>query len=100
MRTNIEIDDKLMKQAMKATGAGTKKATVEAGLQMLVKSNAQRGLRELRGKVQWEGDLKASRLADKWFGIPGTWPEDEAMPRPERYSDLPAKSRNTRKKAA
>ena len=91
MRTNIEIDDKLMKQAMKASGVKTKKAAVEAGLRMLVKSHAQQGIRKLFGKVQWEGDLEASRTSDKWFGVEGTWPEDAAMPRPEPYGDRPAK---------
>jgi Arc/MetJ family transcription regulator len=100
MRTNIEIDDKLMKQAMKSSGAKTKKAAVEAGLRMLVKSHAQQGIRELFGKVEWEGDLAGSRLSDKWFGVPGTWPEDEAMPRPARYVDPPVRGRGVRSKAA
>jgi Arc/MetJ family transcription regulator len=100
MRTNIEIDDKLMKQAMKSSGAKTKRAAVEAGLRMLVKSHAQQGIRELRGKVEWEGDLASSRLGDKWFGLAGTWPEDEAMPRPAQYVDRPVRSRGARSKAA
>jgi Arc/MetJ family transcription regulator len=62
MRTNIEIDDDLIKEAMRHSGARTKKAAVEAGLQLLVKTYAQTGIRELRGKVQWEGDLDQSRL--------------------------------------
>ncbi|MES2392820.1 MAG: type II toxin-antitoxin system VapB family antitoxin [Acidobacteriota bacterium] len=99
MRTNIEIDDKLMKQAMKASGAATKKAAVEAGLRMLVKSHAQQGIRNLFGKVQWEGDLEDSRTCDKWFGIEGTWPEDAAMPRPEKYMDRPSKLRGAGKAA-
>jgi Arc/MetJ family transcription regulator len=61
MRTNIEIDDKLMKRAMKATGAATKKAVVEQGLQLLVRLKAQEGILKWFGKVQWEGDLAASR---------------------------------------
>jgi len=62
MRTNIEIDDDLIKEAMRHSGTRTKKAAVEAGLQLLVKTYAQTGIRELRGKVQWEGDLDQSRL--------------------------------------
>jgi Arc/MetJ family transcription regulator len=62
MRTNIEIDDKLMEQAMQSSGAATKKAAVEAALQLLVKTHAQIGIRRLRGKIQWEGDLERSRL--------------------------------------
>jgi Arc/MetJ family transcription regulator len=61
MRTNIEIDDKLMKQAMKATGATTKKAAVEASLRQMVQLKEQAKIRDLFGKVQWEGDLDAMR---------------------------------------
>lgn len=66
MRTNIEIDDKLMKQAMKSSGALTKKAAVEEALRLLVRIRAQESIRELFGKVQWEGDLDWSRSKDKW----------------------------------
>lgn len=62
MRTNIEIDDHLIKQAMRHSGARTKKAAVEAGLQLLVKTHSQTAIRQLRGKVQWEGNLDQSRL--------------------------------------
>ncbi|HEX4758890.1 MAG TPA: type II toxin-antitoxin system VapB family antitoxin [Terracidiphilus sp.] len=61
MRTNIDIDDKLMKQAMKATGAATKKAAVETALRKVVQLKKQEGIKKLRGKVQWEGDLDAMR---------------------------------------
>ena len=61
MRTNIEIDDQLMQQAMRSTGARTKKAVVEAALRLLVKTQSQTGIRKLRGKVQWHGDLNESR---------------------------------------
>jgi Arc/MetJ family transcription regulator len=62
MRTNIEIDDDLVQQAMKSSGAPTKKAVVEAGLRLLVKTHSQTAIRKLRGKVKWEGDLNQSRL--------------------------------------
>ena len=62
MRTNIEIDDKLVSQAMRTSGARTKKAVVEAGLRLLVKTHSQTAIRKLRGKVQWEGDLNGSRI--------------------------------------
>jgi Arc/MetJ family transcription regulator len=62
MRTNIEIDDDLMRKAMRASGATTKRAVVEQGLRMLVDVRGQRAIRRLRGKVQWTGDLNASRL--------------------------------------
>jgi Arc/MetJ family transcription regulator len=61
MRTNIEIDDRLMRQAMRCSGARTKKAAVEAGLRLLAETYAQGSIRKLRGKVNWEGDLEQSR---------------------------------------
>jgi len=61
MRTNIEIDDKLMKDALRATGAKTKKEAVELGLRTLLDLRAQEKARELRGKITWEGDLNAMR---------------------------------------
>ncbi|MPY89094.1 MAG: type II toxin-antitoxin system VapB family antitoxin [Luteitalea sp.] len=62
MRTNIEIDDRLMKQAMRASGGKTKRAVVDAALRLLVQTKAQAGIRRLRGRVAWQGDLHASRL--------------------------------------
>ena|SRR5882724_3323334 len=61
VRTNIEIDDKLMKDALKATGARTKREAVELGLKTLVQLRAQEKARELKGKITWEGDLNALR---------------------------------------
>ena len=61
MRTNIEIDDKLMKDALRATGAKTKKEAVELGLRTLLDLRAQEKARELRGNITWEGDLNAMR---------------------------------------
>jgi len=62
MRTNIDIDDRLISQAMRRSGARTKKAAVEAALRMLVKTHSQGSIRRLRGKVEWSGDLDQSRL--------------------------------------
>ncbi len=62
MRTNIEIDDTLLRQAMQTSGARTKKAAVETALRLLVQTHAQTSMRKLRGKVQWQGDLSQSRL--------------------------------------
>lgn len=62
MRTNIEIDDRLMRRAMKASGAPTKRAAVEAGLKLLADTYSQGSFLKFRGKVQWEGDLEQSRL--------------------------------------
>ena len=61
MRTNIEIDDNLMADALKATGLSTKKETVELGLKTLIKLNKQASIRALRGKLKWEGNLEEMR---------------------------------------
>jgi len=61
MRTNIVIDDRLMRQAMRAAGLSTKRAAVEEGLRLLIKVKGQAGLRRLRGKVDWRGDLGKMR---------------------------------------
>jgi len=61
MRTNIEIDDKLLKDAMRSTGETTKRAVVEAGLRKLVQLKRQEGIRKLRGTLQWEGNLDETR---------------------------------------
>ena len=63
MRTNIDIDDRLMREAMRRSGARTKRAAVEAGLRLLAETHAQGSIRRLRGKIAWEGDLNRSRLA-------------------------------------
>jgi len=63
MRTNIEIDDKLLRQAMKATGTTTKKAAVEAALRKAVQLKRQERIKRWFGKIQWEGDLDAMREA-------------------------------------
>ncbi len=62
MRTNIELDDQLVERAMRSSGARTKRAVVEAALQLLVKTHSQTAIRQLRGKVEWEGNLNKSRL--------------------------------------
>ena len=61
MRTNIEIDDELLSQAMIATGQSTKRATVEEGLRLLVRLRKQaEALADLKG-LGWEGDLDEMR---------------------------------------
>jgi len=68
MRTNIDIDDELLAEAMKATGQKTKKATVEEALREIVRLNRQRqALKDLEG-LGWEGDLdemRRGRFADE-----------------------------------
>ncbi len=56
MRTNIEIDDELMAQAMAAGPYTTKKDAVEAGLRLLARQAAYREILKWRGKLKWEGD--------------------------------------------
>lgn len=61
MRTNIEIDDELMAEAMALTGHSTKKGVVEEALRQIVaEQRARRALKDLRG-IGWEGDLEAMR---------------------------------------
>lgn len=61
MRTNIDIDDELMAEALKASGSKTKKAAVEEGLRLLVRTRSQGRLRALRGKLRWDGNLDDMR---------------------------------------
>lgn len=61
MRTNIEIDDALMSEALAVTHARTKREVVEEGLRTLVRLAKQARIRELRGALEWEGDLDAMR---------------------------------------
>jgi antitoxin ParD1/3/4 len=56
MRTNIDIDDSLMAEAMKAGPFKTKKDAVEAGLKLLARRAAYREILKWRGKLQWQGD--------------------------------------------
>ncbi len=55
MRTNIDIDDELMAQAMQAGPYKTKKDAVEAGLKLLARQAAYREILKWRGKLKWEG---------------------------------------------
>lgn len=61
MRTNIVIDDELMKDAMQLSGLSTKRETVQRALQLLVKLSQQEKIKNFKGKLQWEGDLDAMR---------------------------------------
>jgi Arc/MetJ family transcription regulator len=62
MRTNIVIDDKLMQDTLRATGAKTKREVVELGLRTLLSLRRQEGIRRFRGKLDWQGDLDAMRI--------------------------------------
>jgi Arc/MetJ family transcription regulator len=61
VRTNIVIDDELLAEAQRISGAATKRATVEFALQELVRRRARGKVLELQGRVEWDGDLRKSR---------------------------------------
>lgn len=61
MRTNIEIDDKLMKDTLRVTGLKTKREAVELGLRTILRLRQQEQIRRFRGKLNWQGDLNAMR---------------------------------------
>jgi Arc/MetJ family transcription regulator len=61
MRTNIVIDDKLMRETLRATGLRTKREAVELGLRTLLRLRKQGEIRRLRGTLDWQGDLNAMR---------------------------------------
>jgi Arc/MetJ family transcription regulator len=61
MRTNIEIDDELIQEALRVSGLKTKRAAVEAGLKALIRLNRQKKILDLAGKVHWDGNLDESR---------------------------------------
>ena len=60
-RMTIEIDRSLLREAMTVAGTKTTRETVEHALKLLVRLNRQEGIRRLRGKVQWEGNLDEMR---------------------------------------
>lgn len=88
MRTNIEIDDKLMRQAMKATQTTTKKGTVEACLREVVQLRKQGRIRALRGKVVWRGP------DDDWFA------SDEEIVKKRRLAEQHAQPESAHLQAA
>lgn len=61
MRTNIVIDDELMRKVLEVTGLKTKREAVELGLKTLLQLKTEERIRSLRGKLTWEGDLDAMR---------------------------------------
>lgn len=61
MRTNIVIDEKLMKETLRLTGLKTKREAVELGLRTIVRLRKQQEIRRFRGKLMWQGDLDAMR---------------------------------------
>ncbi|MBZ5728237.1 MAG: type II toxin-antitoxin system VapB family antitoxin [Acidobacteriia bacterium] len=61
MRTNIVIDDRLMRDTLRATGLKTKREAVDQALRTLLRLRKQADIRRLRGKLVWRGDLDAMR---------------------------------------
>ena len=61
MRTNIDLNDTLIKQAQKLSGLKTKKGVVEEALRVFIRLYRQRSVRKLRGKLEWQGDLDKLR---------------------------------------
>jgi|GEM_PF-245181 Arc/MetJ family transcription regulator len=83
MRTNIEIDDKMMSRAMALSGKPTKKAVVEEALRLTVQLKRQEGIKQLFGKVRWEGNLDEMRES--------RFPDWDLQPEEERKdADEPA----------
>ena len=64
MRTNIEIDDELMADVLKATGLKTKKDAVELGLKTLIRLKKQQRIKNFRGQLQWAGDMDDMRTME------------------------------------
>ncbi|MHB0876892.1 MAG: type II toxin-antitoxin system VapB family antitoxin [Anaerolineae bacterium] len=67
MRTNVVLDDELMERARQVTGIRTKREVIDVALRTLIRLREQERVRQLRGKLHWEGDLDAmreSRLSD------------------------------------
>ena len=60
MRTNIVIDDKLMRDTLRATGLKTKRDAVELGLRtlLLLRLRQQEPIKRFRGKLDWQGNLR------------------------------------------
>ncbi len=61
MRTNVVVDDTLMKSALDTSGLKTKKDAIDAGLKLLVRFNRQAKIKHFRGKLKWVGDLDEMR---------------------------------------
>jgi Arc/MetJ family transcription regulator len=61
MRTNVEIDDQLVKEAQRLSGLKTKRAVIDAALRMFVRVKRQSDILKIAGKVRWEGNLDEMR---------------------------------------
>jgi Arc/MetJ family transcription regulator len=61
MRISFEVDDTLMRKAMRASRSRKKREVIEAALRLLIQTHEQSSVRVLRGKVDWKRDLEGSR---------------------------------------
>jgi Arc/MetJ family transcription regulator len=61
MRTNVVIDDKLMRDTLRVTGLKTKREAIDQALRTLLRLRKQAEIRRFRGKLDWQGDLDAMR---------------------------------------
>ena len=77
MRTNIEIDDQLMAEAMRLTALKTKREVVEAALRLLIRQRGQRALLDLTGKIHWAGNLAEMRTGRFLHDEQGLYRSDE-----------------------
>lgn len=64
-RTNIVLDDKLVENCLKATGINTRKALIDYALKELLRHKSQKKILELRGKINWDGNLNDWRKGRK-----------------------------------
>lgn len=93
MRTNIIIDDTLMREAMRLTGLATKREVVEKALQVLVRNAGQSAVLALEGKIHWEGDLLQTRQSRHLHEESATY---EAEPVTEQPTAAKSKRRKPR----
>ena len=61
MRTNVVIDEELIDLARDLTGIKTKREVIHEALRTLIRLRQQAQVRDLRGKLHWEGDLNDLR---------------------------------------
>ncbi|MEW6068012.1 MAG: type II toxin-antitoxin system VapB family antitoxin [Nitrospirota bacterium] len=62
MRTNIVLDDEIVKKAFKYSKSKTKKALIDEALKELITSRQRLDLRELRGKIEFRSDYDYKKL--------------------------------------
>ncbi|HZT55620.1 MAG TPA: type II toxin-antitoxin system VapB family antitoxin [Burkholderiaceae bacterium] len=100
MRTNIDIDDALMSEAMKAGPFQTKKEAVEAGLKLLARQVAYREILKWRGKLKWEGDESIDWTRPETpvvsEALPAAWPKPKRAGREPAPAAEPAAPRKRR----